>query len=98
MSKVETNTIVASSLDNFVVFSNDTFTKPYVVFSIGQPNGHFQIKIEDANNKDGYKKVLTGEENGTITNSTFNTTGDEPQMALSLMKCLKLNSILHNIH
>lgn len=97
MSKVETNTIVASSLDNFVVFSNDTFTKPYVVFSIGQPNGHFQIKIEDANNKDGYKKVLTGEENGTITNSTFNTTGDETQMALSLMECLKLNSIFNNI-
>lgn len=97
MSKVETNTIVASSLDNFVVFSNDTFTKPYVVFSIGQPNGHFQIKIEDANNKDGYRKVLTGEENGTITNSTFNTTGDETQMALSLMECLKLNSIFNNI-
>lgn len=97
MAQLETNTIVASSLDNFVVFSNDTFTKPYVVFSIGQPNGHFQIKIEDANNKDGYKKVLTGEENGTITNSTFNTTGDQIQMALSLMECLKLNSIFNNV-
>ena len=97
MSKVETNTIVASSLDNFVVFLNDTFTQPYVLFNIGQPNGNFEIKIEDANNKDGYKKVLTGEENGKITNSTFNTTGDETQMALSLMECLKLNSIFNNI-
>ena len=97
MSKVETNTIVASSLDNFVVFTNDTFTQPYVLFNIGQPNGNFEIKIEDANNKDGYKKVLTGEENGKITNSTFNTTGDETQMALSLMECLKLNSIFNNI-
>ena len=97
MAKLETNTIVASSLDNFVVFSNDTFTKPYVVFSIGQPNGHFTITIEDANNKDGYKKVLTGEENGTITNSTFNTTGDETQVSLSLMECLKLNSIFNNV-
>lgn len=97
MAQLETSTIVASSLDNFLVFSNDTFTKPYVVFNIGQPNGHFQIKIEDANNKDGYRKVLTGEENGTITNSTFNTTGDETQMALSLMECLKLNSIFNNI-
>ena len=97
MSKVETNTIVASSLDNFVVFTNDRFTQPYVLFNIGQPNGNFEIKIEDANNKDGYKKVLTGEENGKITNSTFNTTGDETQMALSLMECLKLNSIFNNI-
>lgn len=97
MAKLETGTIVASSLDNFVVFSNDTFTKPYVIFNIGQPNGNFQIKIEDANNKDGYKKVLTGEENGTITNSTFNTTGDQIQMALSLMECLKLNSIFNNV-
>ena len=97
MAQLETNTIVASSLDNFVVFSNDTFTKPYVVFSIGQPNGHFTIKIEDANNKDGYKKVLLGQNGEAITNSTFNTTGDSIQMALSLMECLKLNSIFSNV-
>lgn len=97
MAKLETIPIVASSLDNFVIFNNDTFTKPYVVFSIGQPNGHFTITIEDANNKDGYRKILSGEENEAITNSTFNTTGDEVQMALSLMECLRLNSIFNNV-
>jgi hypothetical protein len=97
MAKLETASIVASSLDNFIVFNNDIYMKPYVDFNIGQPNGHFYITIKDAYNTDGYSKKLDGLEDGELTNSSFSTTGDEVQFALNLMECLRMNSIFIDI-
>lgn len=88
-------TILASSLNNYISVANAyTQQKPYVMFTISNPNS-VVITIENAENEDGYRKEISGSSSATLSSSSFRTrTGST---ALSLMECLKLNPIFYNI-
>ena len=87
--------ILASSLNNYISLANAyTSLKPYVVFSLNNPNEVF-ITITDANNEDGYRKVISGYSSATITSSSFKTRSGST--ALNLIECLKMNPIFYNI-
>ena len=50
--------ILASSQDNFIQLSNaHASTPPYVVFTVGSPTD-VTITITDADNADGYRKII----------------------------------------
>lgn len=88
--------ILASSLINRIQVTNAyTSQKPYVVFTVGSPT-NVRITIENANDEDGYRKVISGSSTAVLTDSSFRTgTGST---ALNLLECLKLNSsVFYNI-
>jgi len=88
------NKLLASSLNNFIVLNNThTTDSPYVTFAVGSPS-NLKIIIKDANNDDGYYKEIVGSPSSVISADSFKTSG---LVALSLMECLKLNSIFYNI-
>ena len=61
MAKIEVNKYLGSSQDNFLVFSNSDYERPYVTFyftSGGNPLG--TIKINDALDEDGMRSRLGG--------------------------------------
>ena len=88
------NKILASSLDNFMVFNTTTVQLPYVTFTVGTLSSRVEITIKEANNDYGYSRVIKGEPNGETTSTSFNTTG----LGLyNLYECIKLNSIFYNI-
>lgn len=101
MAKIETNTIIASSLDNFLVFENENFTVlPYVLVGASSSNvgKNITLTFEDADDADAAKIVLEGKPNTNITSRTFNTSGSVTQLLFSLMECLKMNSIVYDIY
>ena len=88
------NKILASSLDNFVVFNTPTVALPYVTFTVGTLSSNITITIKEANNDYGYSRVINGSAGGETTSTSFNTTG----LGLyNLYECIKLNSIFYNI-
>ena len=88
------NKLIASSLNNFIQLNNThTTDSPYVTFAVGSPS-NLKIIIKDANNDDGYYKEIVGSPSSVISADSFKTSG---LVALSLMECLKLNSIFYNI-
>lgn len=88
------NKLVASSLDNFIELHNShTSDSPYVTFTVNTPS-NVKIVIKDANNDDGYYKEIIGNSTSVISSSSFRTSG---VIALSLLECLRLNSIFYNI-
>lgn len=90
------NKILASSLDNFVIMnSSSPVNLPYVTFSIGTiPSSGVVITITDANDVNGYKKVIEGGAGYETTINSFNTSGDG---IYTLMECLRMNSIFYNV-
>lgn len=88
------NRILASSLDNFVVFNTPTVALPYVTFTVGTLSSNVEIEIKEANNDYGYSRVINGSPNGETTSTSFNTTG---LGLFNLYECIKLNSIFYNI-
>lgn len=88
------NRILASSLDNFVIFNTPTVALPYVTFTVGTLSASVEITIKEANNDYGYSRVINGSAGGETTSTSFNTTG----LGLyNLYECIKLNSIFYNI-
>lgn len=98
MAKIEVNSILGSSQDNFLVFSNDNFERPYVTFyfNSGQ-NPIGQLVIKDALNEDGYKKTIVYSPDELITDSSFRCIGDKTANTFSFMECLRKNIIFYDI-
>lgn len=99
MAKLETAKYIASSLDNFIVFANNTYTQPpYITFTI--PNSvvgsDVTITFEDAEDEDAAKIVLQGKNGSYITSRTFNTATSVEQVTYSLLECLKQLSIVYD--
>lgn len=88
------NKILASSLDNFMIFNTPTVTMPYVTFLVSGLTQNVEITIKEANNDYGYSRVIKGSPSGETSSTSFNTTG----LGLyNFYECLKLNSIFYNI-
>lgn len=99
MAKIEVNTFLGSSMDNFLVFSNDNYEKPMVGISFQTVGGsECWIRIKDAINEDGYDKTIKGTTDGIISDSTFKfVSGDRVANALSVMEVLRKNNIFYDI-
>lgn len=98
MAKIETDRILGSSKDNFLVFSNPNPERPFVTFyfnQTGNPVG--RITIKDALDDDGYSKVINYSPEYTISDSSFRCTSDRTSNTFGLIECLKLNNIFYDI-
>lgn len=98
MAKTEVKSILGNSQDNFLVFANDNYERPYVTFTFktGQ-NPIGEIVIKDALKYDGYKKTVEYAPDKTITDSSFRCTSDRISNTFSLMECLRKNPIFYDI-
>lgn len=98
MAKIEVNRFLASSKDNFLVFSNNNYEKPYVTFYFrnGQ-NPIGELKIKDALDDDGYSKTMKYSPDEIITDSSFRCTANKTENTFSLLECLRKNVIFYNI-
>lgn len=100
MAKLELNKIVASSLDNFIIFNNENSQEsPFVYMHISDScvGQNITIVFSDADNDDGVSYTVKGAAGNYITQSTFNTAGDRYSVMYSLCECLKLNSFAYNV-
>lgn len=88
------NRILASSLDNFVIFNTPTVALPYVTFTVNNLSNNVEVTIKEANNDYGYSRVIKGSPSGETTTTSFNTTGIG---LYNFYECIKLNSIFYNI-
>ena len=94
MARLEPNTIIASSLDNFLIFDNQYHTLlPNAIVGIlnSAVGQNITLTFEDADDADAAKIVLEGKPNVNITSRTFNTSGSTTQLMFSLIECLKMN-------
>lgn len=101
MARIEPNTIIASSLDNFLIFDNQNYSQmPYVTITVSQGNvgQNITLTFEDADDSDAAKIILEGKPSSNISSRTFNTSGSITQLLFSLMECLKLNSIVYDVY
>ena len=98
MAKIEVNKFLASSKDNFLVFSNSNYEKPYVTFyfKTGQ-NPIGSITIKDALDDDGYSKTITYSPDDPISDSSFRCINDREQNTFALLECLRKNVIFYDI-
>lgn len=91
--------VLGSSLDNFLVFKNNSGERPYVTFYVndsGNPVG--QITIKDALDDDGYNKVIKYSPSETISDSSFKTIpGDKTATTFSFLECLRKNQLFFDI-
>ena len=100
MARLEPNTIIASSLDNFLIFDNQYYTLlPNANVSIlnSAVGQNITLTFEDADDPDAAKIILEGKPNVNITSRTFNTSGSTTQLMFSLIECLKMNSIVYDV-
>lgn len=88
------NKILASSLDNFILFNTPTSVLPYVTFSVGSVSPDIEIVIKEADNDYGFSRTIKGTRGGETTSMSFNTSG---LVLYNLYECLKLNGMLYNI-
>ena len=98
MAKIEVNKYLGSSQDNFLVFSNSDYERPYVTFyftSGGNPLG--SIKINDALDEDGYTKTINYSPSEVISDSSFKCVTDRTANTFSFLECLKKNPIFYDI-
>lgn len=98
MAKQEVNTYLGSSQNNFLVFDNDNFEKPFVTFyfrSGENPVG--LIRISDALDEDGYSKTIRYSPSETITDTSFKCVSDRTLNIFSFLECLKKNPIFYDI-
>lgn len=100
MAKLELNPIIASSLDNFLIFENDTSnSSPFVTFSLymGGLEQDIVLTIVNADDATEFTKIITGSASGDTTASSFNITGTDLNVTLSLLECIKMNSIFNTV-
>lgn len=87
--------ILASSLGNYISVPNAyTADKPYVVFTVGNPN-EVRITVTNADSEDGYNRVISGSPTASLSATSFRTMSGV--VALNLLECIKLNPIFYNI-
>lgn len=100
MARLEPNSIIASSLDNFLIFDNQYYTLlPNAIVGIKSSGvgQNITLTFEDADDPDAAKIILEGKPNVNITSRTFNTSGSSTQLMFSLIECLKMNSIVYDV-
>ena len=102
MSEIKSlNRVLASSKDNFLVFSNEySQNVPSVTFVISSgftSSSHPVITIADRLDESNFKRELVGLSGGSITVTSFGFFQEALPTALSLMECLKMNDIFWNI-
>lgn len=100
MAKIETKNIIASSLDNFIIFENPNYTQmPYVTIGIptNAVGSDITLVFEDADDSDAAKIEIEGKSSSYITSRTFNTSDSITQLQFSLMECLKMLSIVYDV-
>lgn len=97
MAKIECNKYLGSSQDNFLVFSNSDYERPYVTFYFTTGGGSGEIVIKDALDEDGYAKTIKYSPSEVISDSSFRTAGDKNMATLALLECLKKNVIFYDI-
>ena len=100
MAKIEPNRIVASSLDNFLIFENPSYQEmPYVTIGVtsGNTGKTISLVFSDKNDDDAQKIEIEGKPGANISSRSFNTTGSVTQVMLALMECLKLNTIVYDV-
>lgn len=96
MAKIEINKYLGSSQDNFLVFSNENFAKPYVTFQItGNRTSYFTIN--DALDEDGYKKTIKYGADEVISDSSFKVSNNTVSTTFALMECLRKNPIFYDL-
>ena len=98
MAKIEVTKFVGSSQDNFLVFSNSNYEKPYVTFYFN--NGHSPsgtIIIKDALDDDGYSKTISYSPVETISDSSFRCTANSEENTFAFLECLRKNVIFYDI-
>ena len=96
MAKIEVNKYLGSSQDNFIVFSNENYARPYVVFQItGNRTSYFTIS--DALDEDGYKKTIKYGINEVISDSSFSVGSNTVSTTFALMECLRKNPIFYDL-
>lgn len=96
MAKIEVNKYLGSSQNNFLVFSNSNYERPYVTFQI-TGNQTSQFIIKDALDEDGYSKTIKYGTGETITDSSFKIGGNTTASTLALMECLRKNVIFYDL-
>ena len=87
MAKIEVPKYIASSLDNFIVFQNESAQDaPYVLITVGDSavGQNVTLNFSDADNENGVKYTLSGSAGSYVTSSTFNTSGDRFALMFSL--------------
>ena len=97
MAKIECNKYLGSSQDNFLVFSNSDYERPYVTFYFTTGGGSGEIVIKDALDEDGYTKTIKYSPSEVISDSSFRTAGDKNMATFALLECLKKNVIFYDI-
>lgn len=98
MAKVELNKYLGSSQDNFLVFSNENYARPYVTFYFnngGNPLG--KVTIKDALDEDGYSKTINYSPSDVISDSSFKCVTDRTSNTFSFLECLRKNPIFYDI-
>ena len=58
MAKFEVNKYLGSSQDNFIVFSNENYSRPTVTFYFTNGGGSGEIVTKDDLDENGYKKTI----------------------------------------
>ena len=93
------NSVVGSSVDNFLIFQNTSSDRPYVTFYFnnqGNPVGH--IIVRDALDDDGFYKEIKYSPSEIISDSSFKTfPGNKEASTFSLLECLKKNQIFFDV-
>lgn len=98
MAKIEPNTILGSSQDNFIVFGNTNYDKPMATFYfLSNAPSSGSIVIRDALDDDGYSKTIVYDTGQTITDSSFKFSGSRDNNALALFEVLKKNPIFYDL-
>lgn len=97
MAKFEVNKYLGSSQDNFIVFSNENYSRPTVTFYFTNGGGSGEIVIKDALDENGYKKTIKYSPSEVISDSSFRSNGDKTMATFSLLECLRKNPIFYDI-
>lgn len=99
MAKLEPKSILGSSQNNFIVFSNTNYEKPMVSFNFRNATGTGgTITVRDALDDDGYNKVITYDSTKTISDSSFKWhSNDSTANTFAFLETLKKNPIFFNI-
>lgn len=100
MAKLETKRIIASSLDNFIIFQNPYYQpQPYVTIGVASTDvgQNRYITFSDMDDSDAATITIEGKPGANITARSFNTAGSVTQVLFSLMETLKKVSILYDV-
>ena len=97
MAKIETQKYLGSSQDNFLVFSNDEYERPYVTFQVSSSQASSEMVIKDALDDDGYSKVIRYGASEIISDSSFKVGGNSTATTFSLLECLRKNPIFYDL-